>query len=156
MRDPTERHERCNLDRRSAGAWPDPGKLRAAAAHPGAARSDADEAIHPRDRAAHPADPGRARGSQCQTILGNHGHLGGKWTRILKAIVAGETGPAKLAELGGPRLAATSAELLEALHGRIGTHHRFLIDQHWKTIGQLEETICGLRRADRGRARTLS
>ena len=43
--------ERCDLDRRSAGAWPDPGELCAAATDPGAARSHADEeATDPRDR----------------------------------------------------------------------------------------------------------
>ena len=61
--------------------------------------------------------------------------------RILKAIVAGETDPAKLSELGGPRPATTHAELAAALHGRMPLHHRFLIDQHLKTIQQLEETI---------------
>src|SRR5215470_3585697 len=49
----------------SAGTWPDPGELRAATAHPRTARSDADaKATQPRDRAAHPAHPGRARGSK--------------------------------------------------------------------------------------------
>ena len=67
--------------------------------------------------------------------------LGASGRRILKAIVAGETDPAKLSELGGPGLAATRAELADALHGRIRSHHRFLIGQHLKTIEQLEETI---------------
>jgi hypothetical protein len=49
-----ERHERCDLDRRSIGAWPDAGELRAATADPRTARPDADEkATHPRDRTAH-------------------------------------------------------------------------------------------------------
>jgi transposase len=67
--------------------------------------------------------------------------LGASGRRILKAIVAGETDPEKLSELGGPRLAATRAELTEALHGRVRSHHRFLIGQHLKTIVHLEETI---------------
>jgi transposase len=67
--------------------------------------------------------------------------LGVSGRRILKAIVAGETDPEKLSELGGPRLAATRAELAEALHGRVRSHHRFLIGHHLKTIEQLEETI---------------
>jgi hypothetical protein len=67
---PQERHARCDLDFRPAGAWSDPGELRAAPAHPGSARSDADqEATDARDRAAHSAHPSRARGSQHQTIL---------------------------------------------------------------------------------------
>src|SRR5262245_1932717 len=67
--------------------------------------------------------------------------LGTSGRRILKAIVAGETDPMKLAELGGPRLAATKSQLADALLGRVRPHHRFLIDQHLKTIEQLEETI---------------
>jgi transposase len=50
-------------------------------------------------------------------------------------------GSLKLAELGGPRLAATKSELADALHGRVRPHHQFLIGQHLKTIEQLEETI---------------
>ncbi len=67
--------------------------------------------------------------------------LGLSGRRILKAIVAGETDPAKLAALGSSRLSATKEELLDALHGRVREHHRFLIDQHLKTIDQLEATI---------------
>jgi len=67
--------------------------------------------------------------------------LGMSGRRILKAIVAGETDPAKLAELGGPQLAASRSDLADALHGRVREHHRFLIGQHLKTIEQLEATI---------------
>ncbi|MGE0769819.1 MAG: IS110 family transposase [Hyphomicrobiaceae bacterium] len=67
--------------------------------------------------------------------------LGMSGRRILKAIVAGETDPAKLAELGGPRLAASRSDLADALHGRVREHHRFLIGQHLQTIEQLEATI---------------
>ena len=67
--------------------------------------------------------------------------LGASGRRILRAIVTGETNPAKLSELGGPRLAATRTEPADALHGRIYSHHLFLIGQHLKTIEQLEETI---------------
>jgi transposase len=81
--------------------------------------------------------------------------MGVSGRRILKAIVAGETDPMKLAELGGPRLAASKSELADALHGRVRPHHRFLIGQHLKTIEQLDENH-GHRWADRGRARDLS
>ena len=67
--------------------------------------------------------------------------LGLSGRRILKAIVAGETDPAKLSALGSSRLSASKGELLDALHGRAREHHRFLIDQHLKTIEQLEATI---------------
>lgn len=67
--------------------------------------------------------------------------LGASGRRILKAIVGGETDPDKLSTLGSPRLSASRSELSDALHGRIREHHRFLIDQHLKTIEQLEATI---------------
>src|SRR5262245_19213380 len=67
--------------------------------------------------------------------------LGLSGRRILRAIIDGETEPARLSELGGPRLAASRSELADALHGRIRDHHRFLIGQHLKTIEQLEATI---------------
>jgi transposase len=67
--------------------------------------------------------------------------LGLSGRRILKAIIAGETDPARLSELGSPRLAASRSELEAVLRGRVREHHRFLIDQHLKTIEQLEATI---------------
>ncbi len=67
--------------------------------------------------------------------------LGLSGRRILKAMIAGETDPDKLSALGSPRLAASRNDLADALLGRIREHHRFLIDQHLKTIEQLEATI---------------
>jgi transposase len=67
--------------------------------------------------------------------------LGMSGRRILKAMIAGETDPVKLAALGSTRLRASQGCLAGALHGRVREHHRFLIDQHLKTIEQLEVTI---------------
>jgi transposase len=67
--------------------------------------------------------------------------LGASGRRMLKAIIGGETDPAKLAGLGGPRLAASRTELSDALFGRVREHHRFLIRHHLATIEQLEATI---------------
>jgi transposase len=61
--------------------------------------------------------------------------------RILKALVAGEADPNRLAELGSKRLAASRATLAEALQGRVTAHHRFLLGQHLKTLEQLETTV---------------
>ena len=47
--------------------------------------------------------------------------LGVRGRRMLKAIVAGETDPVKLSELGGRRLAATRTELADALHGGVSS-----------------------------------
>lgn len=67
--------------------------------------------------------------------------LGVSGRRMLKAIIGGETDPAVLAGLGGPRLASSRTELSDALFGRIREHHRFLIRHHLAIIDQLEATI---------------
>ncbi len=67
--------------------------------------------------------------------------LGQSGRRILKAMIAGETDPDKLASLGSPRLASARSELSAALHGRMRDHHCFLVGQHLRTIEQLEQTI---------------
>jgi transposase len=67
--------------------------------------------------------------------------LGTSGRQILKAIIDGESDPVKLANLGSSRLAASPAELTEALFGRVREHHRFLIHHHLGTIEQLEATI---------------
>jgi transposase len=67
--------------------------------------------------------------------------LGASGRRILKAMIAGETDPIRLAELGSPRLGCTRDTLVEALDGRVQEHHRFLLNQHLKTIEQMEETV---------------
>ena len=67
--------------------------------------------------------------------------LGMSGRRILKAMVAGQGDPRRLAELGGPRLACAPQALAAALDGRVRDHHRFLIGQHLKTIEQIEAAI---------------
>src|SRR5439155_6300476 len=59
--------------------------------------------------------------------------LGASGRRILKAMIAGETDPSHLAELGSRRLGCSRDTLVEALDGRVRDHHRFLLDQHLKT-----------------------
>jgi hypothetical protein len=130
------------LDRRSSGAWADPGELCSPTTDPGVARPDADEeATHPRDRPAYAAHPGGAGGTNVKLSSAITDILGQSGRRILTAIVGGESDPDKLSALGSPRLAASRSELSDALHGRIREHHRFLIGQHLKTIEQLEATI---------------
>lgn len=67
--------------------------------------------------------------------------VGASGRRMLRAIIAGEDDPHKLAGLGDPRLAALPETLAEALHGKITGHHRFLLAQHLKLIEQLEKTV---------------
>ena len=61
--------------------------------------------------------------------------------RILKAMIAGETNAAKLAELGSTRLKCPRAELTAALDGRVTAHHRFLIAHHLSLIEDMERHI---------------
>ena len=61
--------------------------------------------------------------------------------RILKAMVAGQGDPQRLAELGSQRLAESRALLAQALEGKVTSHHRFLLNQHLKTLEQLETTV---------------
>jgi len=61
--------------------------------------------------------------------------------RILRAMIAGETNPAKLAKLGSTRLKCPRAELTAALDGRVTAHHRFLIAHHLSLIEDLERHV---------------
>ncbi len=67
---------------------------------------------------------------------------------MLEALVAGVREPAELAELAKRRLRSKIPELTEALTGRFGEHHAFLvrlhldlIDQHTKVIDELTRQI---------------
>jgi transposase len=65
---------------------------------------------------------------------------------ILRALIAGETDPARLADLTTGRLKATRAQLVDALHGRVTPHHRFLIELHLTQIEALETAVDKLER----------
>jgi transposase len=60
---------------------------------------------------------------------------------ILNALIAGETDPDRLADLTGGRLKATRADLIDALHGRVTDHHRFMIKLHLTQIDALETAV---------------
>ena len=67
--------------------------------------------------------------------------LGVSSRRILKAMIAGETNPAKLAALAGKRLKASPDALTAALEGRFTRHHAFLVREHLVMIDQLAAQI---------------
>ena len=67
--------------------------------------------------------------------------LGTSGRAILEALVAGETDPSRLADLTRGRLKATRADLLDALHGRITDHHRFMIKLHLTQVDTLESAV---------------
>lgn len=63
---------------------------------------------------------------------------------ILQALIAGETDPERLADLTRGRLKATRADLVDALHGRITDHHRFMIQLHLGQIDALETAVAAI------------
>jgi len=67
--------------------------------------------------------------------------LGTSGRAILRALIAGETNPEGLADLTTGRLKASRAQLVDALHGRVTTHHRFLIELHLTQIEGLEAAV---------------
>jgi transposase len=63
---------------------------------------------------------------------------------ILNALIAGDTDPERLADLTRGRLKATRADLVDALHGRITDHHRFMIQLHLDQIDALEAAVAAI------------
>ena len=64
--------------------------------------------------------------------------LGATGRAILRALIAGETDPQPLADLTKGRLKASRTQLVEALHGRVTAHHRFMLKLHLTQIQALE------------------
>ncbi len=67
--------------------------------------------------------------------------LGVSGRDMLEALIAGETDPAKLADLARKRLREKIPALRLALHGRVTDHHRFLLRIHLDHIAHLDELI---------------
>jgi transposase len=67
--------------------------------------------------------------------------LGASGRDMLEALIAGETDPAKLAELARKRLREKIPALRLALAGRVTEHHRFLLRMHLDHVAHLEELI---------------
>jgi transposase len=63
---------------------------------------------------------------------------------MLEAMIAGETDPSKLADLGSPRLKASREDLVAALHGRVTRHHRFMLATHLEQVDAADKTIAAL------------
>jgi transposase len=72
--------------------------------------------------------------------------LGTSGRAILKALIRGETDPTRLADLTTGRLKAPRAALVDALHGHVTAHHRFLLELHLTQIEALEAAIDKLER----------
>jgi len=65
--------------------------------------------------------------------------LGKSGRAILEAIIGGEDDPEKLVDLCTGRLKATRKELVEALRGRVTSHHLFLLKLHLAQVDQLKQ-----------------
>jgi transposase len=67
--------------------------------------------------------------------------FGASGRRMLKALIAGQRDPKKLAALGSERLSASRETLATALQGKVTAPHRFLLKQHLQMIEQLDKTV---------------
>ena len=65
---------------------------------------------------------------------------------MIEAIIAGESDPAKLANLANYRLKASQGKLREAVRGRVTEHHRFLLRLHLNQIDALGAAIATIDR----------
>jgi transposase len=74
-------------------------------------------------------------GSVLSDVLGHSGRA------ILAAVVAGETDPERLADLAQGTARKKRAELIEALRGRVRTHHRELLRIHLSLIEALQRAL---------------
>jgi transposase len=62
---------------------------------------------------------------------------------VLRALIAGETDPERLVAVTR-RLKASHAQLVDALHGRVTPHHRFMLQLHLDQIEALEAGVATL------------
>src|SRR3954467_3691210 len=67
--------------------------------------------------------------------------LGASGRDMLEALIAGETDPARLADLARKRLREKIPALRQALQGRVTDNHRFLLRMHLDHVTHLEELI---------------
>lgn len=70
--------------------------------------------------------------------------LGTSGRAILKALIAGETDPAHLADLTTGRLKASRETLIAALQGAVRPHHRFMLELHLNQIEGVEAALARL------------
>ena len=77
-------------------------------------------------------------GSVLSNVLGKSGRA------ILRALIAGESDPEKLADLAQGTARKKRPELIEALHGRIRDHHRGLLKVHLDLVTALEQALANI------------
>jgi transposase len=67
--------------------------------------------------------------------------LGTSGRAVVQALIAGETDPQRLAALTTGRLKASPEQVAEVLHGRVTSHHRFMLKLHLTQIEALEAAV---------------
>jgi transposase len=83
--------------------------------------------------------------------------LGTRGRAILRALIAGETDPARLVDLTEGRLKAPRETLIDALQGRVTEHHRFMLKLHLDQVENLERAVRELEaRANQGSFRAAT
>lgn len=70
--------------------------------------------------------------------------LGVSGRAMLRALIAGESNPERLADLARGQLRAKRSRLIEAFHGRVTPHQRRLLKLHLTLIERLEEAVSEL------------
>lgn len=70
--------------------------------------------------------------------------MGASGRAMLEAIVEGVTDPSTLSELAHHRIHASRDCLVAALHGRITTHHRFMLQVHLEQVDGADKTIAAI------------
>jgi len=63
---------------------------------------------------------------------------------IVRALIAGDTGPEAMAQLARGRLRSKVDALQEALHGRVEAHHRFMLQMQLKRVEDIEANVAEL------------
>lgn len=72
--------------------------------------------------------------------------LGKSGRAVLQALIDGRTGPEELLRCMVPGVKASRAALLEALHGHVSAHHRFMLRVHLSHIEALDRAIADIEK----------
>jgi transposase len=72
--------------------------------------------------------------------------LGKSGRAVLQAIIDGQSDPERLASCISIRVKASRAELIEALRGRVSTHHRFMLKLHLGHIDALDKAVADIEK----------
>jgi transposase len=67
--------------------------------------------------------------------------MGQSGRAMIKALIAGQSDPAAMAQLAKSRLGSKKAQLQEALHGHVTEHHRFMLNMSMSQVEYLDRQI---------------